>query len=82
MAQVLFFLDFLMDQFLYFYLFFHQFFSLNLLCNANTQTPLFLISYSLCNKSIYYIDMSVLLENIPLVKLIKTTSGTRVVYFP
>ena len=33
MAQVLFFLDFLMDQFLYFY-FFHQFFSLNLLCNA------------------------------------------------
>ena len=30
----------------------------------------------------YYIDTSVLLENIPLVKLIKTTSGTRVVYFP
>ena len=26
--------------------------------------------------------MSVLLENIPLVKFIKTTSGTRVVYFP
>ena len=25
---------------------------------------------------------SVLLENIPLVKLIKTTSGTQVVYFP
>ena len=25
---------------------------------------------------IYYIDMSVLLENIPLVKFIKTTSGT------
>ena len=31
---------------------------------------------------IYYIDRSVLLENIPLVKFIKTTSGTRVVYFP
>ena len=32
--------------------------------------------------TIYYIEMSVLLKNIPLVKLIKTTSGTRVVYFP
>ena len=31
---------------------------------------------------IYYIDTSVLLENIPLVKFIKTTSGTRLVYFP
>ena len=31
---------------------------------------------------LYYIDTSVLLENIPLVKFIKTTSGTRVVYFP
>ena len=30
----------------------------------------------------YYIDTSVILENIPLVKFIKTTSGTRVVYFP
>ena len=30
----------------------------------------------------YYIDRSVLLENIPLVKFIKTASGTRVVYFP
>ena len=30
----------------------------------------------------YYIDTSVLLENIPLVKFVKTTSGTRVVYFP
>ena len=29
----------------------------------------------------FYIDTSVLLENIPLVKFIKTTSGTRVVYF-
>ena len=31
---------------------------------------------------IYYIDTSVLLENIPLVKFMKTTSSTRVVYFP
>ena len=31
---------------------------------------------------IYYIDTSVLLENIPLVNFIKTTFGTRVVYFP
>ena len=30
----------------------------------------------------YYIDVSVLLENIPLEKLVKTTSGTRVVYLP
>ena len=30
----------------------------------------------------YYIDTSVLLENITLVKFIKSTSGTRVVYFP
>ena len=30
----------------------------------------------------YYIDTSVLLENIPLLKFIKTTFGTRVVYFP
>ena len=30
----------------------------------------------------YYIDTSVLLENIPLGKFIKTTSGTREVYFP
>ena len=35
-----------------------------------------------CLYNHYYIDTSVLLENIPLVKLIKTTSGTRVVYFP
>ena len=34
------------------------------------------------NSILYYIDTSVLLENIPLVKFIKTTSGTRVVYFP
>ena len=30
----------------------------------------------------YYINTSVLLQNIPLVKFIKTTSGTRLVYFP
>ena len=30
----------------------------------------------------YYIDTTVLLENIPLVKFIKTTSETWVVYFP
>ena len=30
---------------------------------------------------LYYIDTSVLLENITLVKFIKTTSGTRVVDF-
>ena len=32
--------------------------------------------------SFYYIDTSVLLGNIPLVKFINATSGTRVVYFP
>ena len=32
--------------------------------------------------SFYYIDTSVLLDNIQLVKFIKTTSGARVVYFP
>ena len=31
---------------------------------------------------LYYMDTGVLLENIPLVKFIKTTSGIRVVYFP
>ena len=42
------------------------------------------IMFPLKDKNInyYYIDESVLLENIPLVKFIKTTSGTRVVYFP
>ena len=34
------------------------------------------------NNCFYYIDTGVLLKNIPLVKFIKTTSGTRVVYFP
>ena len=37
--------------------------------------------YPSCN-IIYYIDMSVLLENIQIEKFIKTTSGTQVVYFP
>ena len=32
--------------------------------------------------SYYYMDTGVLLKNIPLVKFIKNTSGTRVVYFP
>ena len=36
----------------------------------------------LCFNAFYYIDTSVLLENIPLVKFIKTASGTLVVYFP
>ena len=36
----------------------------------------------LFSKAFYYIDRSVLLENILLVKFIKTTSRTRVVYFP
>ena len=31
--------------------------------------------------ALYYIETSVLLENIPLIKFIKTTSGNRVVYF-
>ena len=31
------------------------------------------------NNILYYIDKSVLLENIPLVKFIKDTSGTRVI---
>ena len=36
-------------------------------------------NWLLCN---YYINTSFLLENIPLVKFIKTTSGTHEVYFP
>ena len=32
--------------------------------------------------SFYYINTSVLLENIQFVKFIKTTSGARLVYFP
>ena len=41
------------------------------------------MSQTLLNiNSLYYIDTSVLLENMPLVKFIKSTFGTRVVYFP
>ena len=41
------------------------------------------MSQALLNiNTLYYIDTSVLLENIPLVKFIKSTFGTRVVYFP
>ena len=41
------------------------------------------MSQTLLNiNTLYYIDTSVLLENIPLVKFIKSTFGTRVVYFP
>ena len=42
----------------------------------------FILHDTVRNNYFYYIDTSVLLENIPLVKFIKTTSGTRVVYFP
>ena len=38
--------------------------------------------FTYIHNTIYYIETSVLLKNIPLVKLIKTTSETRVVYFP
>ena len=52
-----------------------------------SDLPIFLNTASstdimLSDKYIYYKDTSVLLENIPLVKFIKTTSGTQVVYFP
>ena len=41
------------------------------------------MSHTLLNiNTLYYIDTSVLLENMPLVKFIKSTFGTRVVYFP
>ena len=39
-----------------------------------------LLNNTICFNCSYYIDMSVLLENIPLVKFIKATSGTRVVH--
>ena len=41
-----------------------------------------ILGYDKTFSTLYYIDTSVLLENIPLVKFIKTTSGTRVVYLP
>ena len=51
----------------------------NFYCGIIKFYPLLL----LCQVNIfYYIDTNVLLENIPLVNFIKTTSGTRVVYFP
>ena len=49
-------------------------------CDLNHSGFYFVLMLS--DIAIYYIDMSVLLENIPLVKFIKTTSGTQVVYFP
>ena len=49
---------------------------------TNTFRNHFSRSYENRANAIYYIDTSVLLENIPLLKFIKTTSGTRVVYFP
>jgi len=48
---------------------------------SKVETPLHLNDQRQLNKTFYYIDTSVLLENTPLVKFIKTTSGTRVVYF-
>ena len=41
-----------------------------------------IIPPDLINKFLYYIDTSVLKENIPLVTFIKSASGTRVAYFP
>ena len=49
---------------------------------TNTFRNHFSRSYENRANAIYYIDTSVLLENIPLLKFINTTSGTRVVYFP
>ena len=52
---------------------------------GNTIVCLLIIKFQdmrLVVSSVCYKDTSVLLENIPLVKLIKTTSRTRVVYFP
>ena len=47
----------------------------------NTSETLNIYIYIFIYLFIYYID-SVVLENIPLVKFIKTTSGTCAVYFP
>ena len=51
---------------------------------AITQTDPWILFWGgqTCIIIVYYIDMSVLRENIPLEKLVKTTSGTRVVYLP
>ena len=50
---------------------------------AITQTDpwILFLGGQACIIIVYYIDTSVLLENILLVKLIKTTFGTRVVHF-
>ena len=50
---------------------------------AITQTDpwILFLGGQTCIIIVYYIDTSVLLENILLVKLIKTTFGTRVVHF-
>ena len=61
------------------YLFYFLFYFLGVVGGANKVN---LGNVKMGNTKIYYIDTSVLLENIPLVKFIKTTSGTRVVYFP
>ena len=55
-------------------------------CGYKTSNPivsLILLSTPLYTRiaHFYYIDTSFLLENMPLVKFIKTTSGTRVVIF-
>ena len=47
-----------------------------------SQVLKYLIKSRISSSIIYYIDTSVLLGNIPLVKFINATSGTRVVYFP
>ena len=63
-----------------------QKFTPNLACHSISPTSMGWFSpIKKANKQniyIYYIDPSVLLENIPLVKFIKSTSGTRVAYFP
>ena len=50
---------------------------------ANSLVLVLSSAYHYCYSFyIYFIDTSVLLENVPLVKFIKSTSGIRVVYFP
>ena len=68
---------------------FLAYFTVLFISNACHQSLLFSPSLLLFFKpkivffyTTYKIYTSVLLENIPLVKFIKTTSGTRVVYFP
>ena len=47
-----------------------------------TGLQIYGINNSESYNTLYYIDTSVLLGNIPLAKFINATSGTRVVYFP